>query len=392
MNCVPLLVRSFFLCAWSKERKSNVKKAISLILAMVLVFSLTIGASAKRGNSNGNSNHENSNEEKVNNGITQTQKEFKAELNDEKKAAIDEKASLTKEIRQLESQYEELLAAGDSEGAEVLLAEIDELNAQLEECEATIKEANNERFMIVKTMYTEEELATFENAGAAIDAMYADAAIHVLEAGCVMVNGSVVKFDTPAYIKGGVALVPLRAIVDELGAEVSWDEETQSVTIIKDGVSVTMTIGSTTVSVGNASDESDENSNTEDDTTDTTGDTDTGTAEATTDDTTAVTVTDTEGSTVTGTTDVADDDITEETQTEVDTAPEITNNRAYVPIRFLAEALNLAVSWDTDNQTIDIDEPTETAADTDQTTGNSEPEETNDTSGSDESTNTSTEL
>ncbi|MEA4934965.1 MAG: hypothetical protein VB071_15480, partial [Lawsonibacter sp.] len=170
------------------------KKLAALALVIALSLSMSIHSEAKSDRAKINPKDTTS---KSSNAITQTQKVFKAELNDQKKSAIQERTELNKEKGSLDAEYEALLAAGDAAGAEAKLAEINDLTAQIKECQVKIKEANNERYMIVKTMYSEEELAAFENAGAAIDAMYADAAIYILGAGCIMANDEVIKFDTP---------------------------------------------------------------------------------------------------------------------------------------------------------------------------------------------------
>ena len=41
----------------------------------------------------------------------------------------------------------------------------------------------------------------------------------------------------------------------------------------------------------------------------------------------------------------------------LDTKAEITNNRTYIPLRFVLEALKLDVQWDDDTKTIEIDDP-----------------------------------
>lgn len=52
----------------------------------------------------------------------------------------------------------------------------------------------------------------------------------------VFVNGKNVKFDVPPVIKGGRTLIPVRAVMNALGADVTWDAETRTVTIAKDVV------------------------------------------------------------------------------------------------------------------------------------------------------------
>ena len=62
----------------------------------------------------------------------------------------------------------------------------------------------------------------------------------------VIVNGKKLVFtDVAPFIVDGRTLVPLRAIFEALGAEIVWNDETKTVTSVKDGVTVSFTIGST---------------------------------------------------------------------------------------------------------------------------------------------------
>ena len=65
----------------------------------------------------------------------------------------------------------------------------------------------------------------------------------------VKINGKLINFDQDPVIHEGRTLVPLRAIFEELGAEVDWDGETQTVTAYKDGITVSMRIGTTNMAV-----------------------------------------------------------------------------------------------------------------------------------------------
>ncbi|ARU61825.1 hypothetical protein CBW65_12880 [Tumebacillus avium] len=50
----------------------------------------------------------------------------------------------------------------------------------------------------------------------------------------VYVNGATLKVDQPAIVKNDRTLVPLRAIFEALGAEILWDEKTQTVTATRE--------------------------------------------------------------------------------------------------------------------------------------------------------------
>jgi len=52
------------------------------------------------------------------------------------------------------------------------------------------------------------------------------------------------------------------------------------------------------------------------------------------------------------------DDVEVSKQMSMDTAPVIIQDRTYIPIRFVAEALGATVSWDASNRTATIDSET----------------------------------
>ena len=64
----------------------------------------------------------------------------------------------------------------------------------------------------------------------------------------VILNGSRLTFDTSPILVNNTTLVPLRTIFEALGMEIDWDEATQTVTAQKDGITLTLTIGSTEAS------------------------------------------------------------------------------------------------------------------------------------------------
>lgn len=62
----------------------------------------------------------------------------------------------------------------------------------------------------------------------------------------VKINGMVQVYDQPPVIRQGRTLVPLRGIFEAMGASVSWDGNSQTVTAIKDNTSIKMKIGNST--------------------------------------------------------------------------------------------------------------------------------------------------
>jgi hypothetical protein len=68
----------------------------------------------------------------------------------------------------------------------------------------------------------------------------------------VEINGVSVNFDQQPVIENGRTLVPMRAIFEALGADVEWNEDTQSVIAENtDGKKITLVIGSNDMLVNN---------------------------------------------------------------------------------------------------------------------------------------------
>lgn len=65
----------------------------------------------------------------------------------------------------------------------------------------------------------------------------------------VHLNGHILKFNSAPYLKNDSTMVGFRSILEALGAEVEWDESTQTVTAVKDGTEITLKIGDSTAYV-----------------------------------------------------------------------------------------------------------------------------------------------
>lgn len=62
----------------------------------------------------------------------------------------------------------------------------------------------------------------------------------------VFLDGNQLQFDVSPVIENDRTLVPMRAIFEALGAEISWDEITKTVTAVKGDVKISLTVGSKT--------------------------------------------------------------------------------------------------------------------------------------------------
>ena len=58
----------------------------------------------------------------------------------------------------------------------------------------------------------------------------------------VYLNGEVIEFETAPQIIDGRTMVPIRAIFEKMGAEVTWNDSTKTAKAVKDGTSVSMTV------------------------------------------------------------------------------------------------------------------------------------------------------
>jgi len=111
---------------------------------------------------------------------------------------------------------------------------------------------------------------------------------------CMTVNGRYIKTDTPACLKDGYTLIPIRSLSNALSADsVTWNEKTSSATIQRKGTVIVLTKNSKTALVNNK-------------------------------------------------------------KVSMDTKAQIMNGRFYVPVRFVAETFDTRVSWDASTYTVNI--------------------------------------
>ncbi|MDD4666185.1 MAG: stalk domain-containing protein [Clostridia bacterium] len=109
----------------------------------------------------------------------------------------------------------------------------------------------------------------------------------------IRVRGCCLKYDVPPVIKEGRTLIPVRAIVNGLGAKVDWNEETKTVTITRDEKVIILKLSSNEVLVN--------------------------------------------GKTVT-----------------IDCPAQLMCNRTFVPLRFISQTLGEKVNYDKDTGEIDV--------------------------------------
>ncbi|MCR3956385.1 MAG: stalk domain-containing protein [Gudongella sp.] len=112
----------------------------------------------------------------------------------------------------------------------------------------------------------------------------------------LVVDGKDITHLTEPIIENGRTLVPIRFVTEEIGGEVSWDNETRTVKAWKGDRSLRMIIGSRVVELGNGKD-----------------------------------------------------------AVVSDVAPRIIESRTFVPLRLISNGLGIGVSWDNATRTVTVD-------------------------------------
>lgn len=226
-------------------------------------------------------------------GLEKAWKEEKDKLEKEKDAIEEQKDQLEEQKEILEEEYEKAVESGNLELAEQIKQQIQEIKTEMDSVKEEIKQIKERMKEIIRNKYTEEELEKLKQVAEELENEHEG--ITVLPVENIITKGIELKFDIPPVIKEGRTLIPVRAISEGFGAEVLWNQEEQKVTIIKDGKEIILQIGSKVAYVDGV-------------------------------------------------------------EVEIDTYPEILNNRTIVPLRFIAETLGLIVEWDGETETIEIDE------------------------------------
>lgn len=218
----------------------------------------------------------------------------------EKKEVLQEKKeiqSLFGEVGEKLDDLESKLEAAETNGADITI--INDLKTQivaLKEQKIDYKDQINlkieEMKQIVRNKYTEDELNQLDKVSQSISQL---SDVKVIPVENIFFVDKDVKFDTPPVIKQGRTLIPVRAIVESMGASVNYNSELQIVTILKDDKTIKFYLSDSTVYVNNE-------------------------------------------------------------KVEIDVPAEIINNRTLVPMRFIAENFGMNVEWNNETNTAEISE------------------------------------
>ena len=270
---------------------SNSKRLLALLLTAIMILSFPFYALADdEMEDDGNT------VEKVSNGNAfgkqkpaKVLKNLVKEKKDEVEAAKDQ---LEKEIEELDALCQAAEEIGDTEQAEQLRLQLEEKKAEQSGYKTQMKDLIGQMQLTMRSRYTEQEM---ERIRSIAEELGQNPDLFVLPVENIISDKTSLKFDTPPVIKGNRTLIPVRAIVEGLGAEVTWNQDTQTVTIVKDDKEIKLTLGSYTILVNDE-------------------------------------------------------------EQEIDVPAQLLSNRTYVPLRFLIHNFGLNIKWDDDTQTIDIND------------------------------------
>lgn len=214
-----------------------------------------------------------------------------------KKDELEVKKEEAEKIKdELEAQYEAAKESGDLELAAQLKVELDAAWEVFRSAKKEMKDVIDDRKELIREQYTEDEINDLTEAEENIKKE--DKTYKVLPFDSISSKFANFKFDTPPVIKEGRTLIPVRAITEGLGAELDYNQETKEVTIVKDGTTIVLTLGTNTALVNGE-------------------------------------------------------------EVALDVKSSLLNNRTYVPLRFIMETFGLKTEWDQDSETIDITDPEE---------------------------------
>ncbi|HYF83958.1 MAG TPA: stalk domain-containing protein [Clostridia bacterium] len=216
----------------------NTKRIIAMVFVLVFMFTLVMSSAVFAGADNGKDIEKVKGNDKVNTPTVEDKSKVKGAEEDstavaEEEKAVKEKDKVMEQKKVLMKQLIEARKSGNLEAAALLLTQVKEYKEQLKQ--------------MVKDSYTEEELAQLEQAAVTIET--ADPTLEVLPIDTIVAKGKSLKLDMPPVVKDGKVLVPIRAFSQAYGAEVNWNAEEHTITIIKDGVEIVLMTDSSTVYV-----------------------------------------------------------------------------------------------------------------------------------------------
>ena len=156
-------------------------------------------------------------------------KEIKSSLETEKDTLETVKDDLELEIEELEALLEAAEASDNVEEMERIQLEISTLKESFSDHKVLMKQKIREMQQVMKEKYTADEWNLLMENASELEGI---PGVKMLPAENILMPGKNLKFDVPPVIKEGRVLVPIRSISTALGADVSWDNDNKIATIL----------------------------------------------------------------------------------------------------------------------------------------------------------------
>ena len=158
-------------------------------------------------------------------------------LMDQSCISLKEKLSqLEVDCGQLEEQYQAALMLQNQSEASLLLEQLQLRKQERSQCSEELKQVREQLRECVRVSYTEEEMLRIRAIEMELKQKYPGDAILPVEN--IIPIGFAIKFDTPPVIRNGRTLVPVRALTEGLGAVVTWIGEESRVIVEKEGIKI----------------------------------------------------------------------------------------------------------------------------------------------------------
>ena len=164
-----------------------------------------------------------------------------------KQSYIEKKKNLNNQEKELRKQIGQANRLGDQTKIQEIKTQLDLLQKQRIEMGKEVKDHVIAIKQSIKEKYNNRELKNIEKIGNEIENKYKD--IKALGVENIYVKGSKIKFDTPAVIKDNRTLIPVRALTESFGATVDWNQENKTATIVKGNTRIELKLDNKTAKI-----------------------------------------------------------------------------------------------------------------------------------------------
>ncbi|MBP2029043.1 putative membrane protein YkoI [Acetoanaerobium pronyense] len=215
---------------------------------------------------------------------------IKNDLQLQRRVLKEKMKSIREQMDEFEKSMEDALEMGDPESVESFQKMIGDFQTEMEMQKLMSKQMVRDMQEMMRNKYSADEWEMLEKNKEEIGDI---PGIRVMPAESILMPEGNLKFDVPPVIKNSRMLVPIRAISEALDAEVSWDNDTRTATIVTDEHTIVIAVSNETILVNGE-------------------------------------------------------------PVETDVPAEIIKGRIVVPLRFIIENMGLDIEWDQETETAEI--------------------------------------